>query len=135
MAFLWRRLKYVRENMPREAQKKYAHRWAIDVDFRKLICLRNARDVRAFHAKYAVKLDLGANRRATVIDWSRVARENVDKCGIYIKDAHIKGLRDFHIGQKTKTQKDTEDFTWYTTFDVCSACVWSGRCLNAVSTP
>jgi hypothetical protein len=97
---------------------EYKFQRVYTIDTRELVRIRTSRDVLSFHDRYAVYLPSGT----WVIDWNRVRKES-GKCGIYIKDAHIPGIRN-------KT-----DFLWYATFDICGACIWSDKCVRRIGRP
>jgi hypothetical protein len=93
------------EWLDKELLERYKYTYHAKLDIHNLIVLKTKKDIEEFSKQFAIP-----DTNYISIDWNRV-RRTTGKGGIYIVNPSIKSAR--------------LEYTWYSSFDVCSVAVWN----------
>lgn len=97
----WR--EYVKVELSSDWLEAYKYEYTAELDESKLIVLETVKDIKEFNDKFSGDEDFYS------IDWDK-AKKETGKSGIFIKNPQILKAR--------------KKYTWYASFDICSAAVW-----------
>lgn len=107
---------WIIDNLPQERIESYKYKYNVDVDISNLIVLKTYKDIKTFSDRFCIEIDRRLGKY-TFVDWNRVRKET-GSYGIFVEDATIKKAR--------------RDFTWYSSFDVCSVGIWDERAIHSL---
>ncbi len=121
---------WIVDNLPQEWIESYKYKYDVDVDISNLIVLKTYKNIKAFSDRFCIEFEEDVAekinpvfkndlefRKYTLVDWNRVRKET-GAYGIFVEDANIKKAR--------------REFTWYTSFDVCSVGIWDERAIRSL---